>query len=110
MAGFSFVVADPSTGKTASTDRKLIRSHCMKGKNKREDSRRSRRLARQSAKLTAPTPQDQQSQSAGVYPPHAAEIIYRPRPRALPPLMDSAVVQVATQAGLAPEELLYNCE
>ena len=109
MAGFSFVIADPSTGKTASADRKLIRSHCMKGKNKREDSRRSRRLARQAAKPTEPTSQDQ-PQSTGIYPPHAAQIIYRPSPRALPPLVDSAVLEVATQAGLAPEELLYNCE
>ena len=79
----------------------------MKGKNKREDSRRSRRLARQAAKLTALGPQDQ-PQSAG-NPRRAAEVTPR-LDRALPPLLDSAVIQVATEASITPEELLYNCE
>ena len=36
-------------GKIAETDKSLIRSHCMRGKNKKEDSRRSRREAKKKA-------------------------------------------------------------
>lgn len=40
-------------GKQTSVDRLHIRSHCMKGKNKREGSRRSLREAKRRAKETA---------------------------------------------------------
>ena len=45
-AKFVFVQAD-DLGKPKATDRSVIRSHCMRGRNKRADSRRSLREARQ---------------------------------------------------------------
>src|SRR5262245_47009797 len=43
---FAFVAADEH-GKARKSDAALVRSHCMRGKNKRADSRRSKRLAKQ---------------------------------------------------------------
>lgn len=45
---FEFIVADKS-GRANSADRALIRSHCMRGKNKRDGSRRSLRQQRTAA-------------------------------------------------------------
>src|ERR1700744_3253656 len=42
-------------GKPTPADRSQVRSHCMKGRNKREGSRRSNREARRTAKHVAST-------------------------------------------------------
>lgn len=57
---FTFV-SYKDEGKHNSIDRLHIRSHCMKGKNKREGSRRSLQEARRRAKAT------QASQAAGTH-------------------------------------------
>ncbi|CAI0645160.1 unnamed protein product [Colletotrichum noveboracense] len=48
---FAFVVVGDS-GKTRSADRSVIRSRCMKGKNRQEGSRRSLQAARKALKTT----------------------------------------------------------
>lgn len=48
MSGLEIIFADP-TGRANEADRTRIRSRVMRGKNKREDSRRSLREARRSA-------------------------------------------------------------
>lgn len=53
MRAFTFVSADDSTGKIKPTDRDLIRSRCMHGVNKRQDSRRSLQAQRQARGSTA---------------------------------------------------------
>ncbi|KAI1813657.1 hypothetical protein GGS20DRAFT_552222 [Poronia punctata] len=55
---FAFVSVDGSKGKVKAEDRELVRSRCMKGKNKKEDSRRSvRERARQETTLPRRTRQ-----------------------------------------------------
>jgi hypothetical protein len=44
-----FVFVSTDGGKVKATDRDLIRSRCMQGKNKRQNSRRSLQAARQAA-------------------------------------------------------------
>ncbi|KAJ5150691.1 Protein of unknown function DUF3468 [Penicillium coprophilum] len=51
---FAFITYD-GEDKQTSTDRYQVRSHCMKGRNKREGSRRSKREARQAAKKVVRT-------------------------------------------------------
>jgi hypothetical protein len=46
-----FVLADGDSGKVKIEDRCLIRSRCMEGKNKRQDSRRSLREERRAHRL-----------------------------------------------------------
>ncbi|KAI8628124.1 hypothetical protein F5Y19DRAFT_154085 [Xylariaceae sp. FL1651] len=49
---YTFVSIDGDSGRVKEGDRELVRSRCMKGKNKREDSRRSLRAVRQSTSLS----------------------------------------------------------
>ncbi len=49
---FPFVIAESDSGKINQVDRELIRSRCMKGKNKRANSRRSLGAARRAARLS----------------------------------------------------------
>ncbi|KAH7327746.1 hypothetical protein B0I35DRAFT_415636 [Stachybotrys elegans] len=53
MVGFVFVVADSNSGRVSKESGSFVRSHCMQGRNKKENSRRSvreaRRLAREQA-------------------------------------------------------------
>jgi hypothetical protein len=53
---FAFVSIDGDTGKVKGEDRNVVRSRCMRGKNKREDSRRSLREARRSKGLPLRNP------------------------------------------------------
>ncbi|KAI3318985.1 hypothetical protein HD806DRAFT_539687 [Xylariaceae sp. AK1471] len=48
---FAFVTIDGNRGKVKEEDRDLVRSRCMRGKNKREGSRRSLREAKRSMAL-----------------------------------------------------------
>jgi hypothetical protein len=53
---FAFVLTD-GNGRTEADHRLLIRSHCMRGKNKRQGSRRSLREARRAAEGAVPRKQ-----------------------------------------------------
>ncbi|KAH8657785.1 hypothetical protein BX600DRAFT_552055 [Xylariales sp. PMI_506] len=56
LSQFAFVLMDGPSGRLqAQGDRSIIRSHCMRGKNKREDSRRSIRQARRQVRQMQPS-------------------------------------------------------
>lgn len=65
MSGLIFVTTDGSA-KVSASQRRLIRSHCMREKNKQPQSRRSRREAR---KLQAVVKEDRRA--SGVEPAHS---------------------------------------
>ncbi|KFA81075.1 hypothetical protein S40288_01018 [Stachybotrys chartarum IBT 40288] len=58
-AEFAFVSLDNTTGKTKPADRLVIRSRCMQGINKKENSRRSLRAVRKAAAAAEKNPQAQ---------------------------------------------------
>jgi hypothetical protein len=60
MPEFSFISADQH-GRTKKSDNKLVRSVCMRGKNQKPDSRRSKKRAKHG---TLPKPQKSQSSSS----------------------------------------------
>ncbi|KAH8892859.1 hypothetical protein GQ53DRAFT_840661 [Thozetella sp. PMI_491] len=76
MAGqFTFVLAESDSGRINKTDRDRIRSHCMQGKNKKPNSRRSLGAARRAARLSKANqaearPHDDAEADAGI-PMHA---------------------------------------
>ncbi|KAF2799741.1 hypothetical protein K505DRAFT_413483 [Melanomma pulvis-pyrius CBS 109.77] len=88
-AQFEFVPAG-DFGKPKSADRRLIRSHCMQGKNKRGGSRRSKQQDRRAAKV----------------PPQTLQTLPNP-PIPVPPPSDIALVQLPGELGLHSEEILF---
>ncbi|OHE94325.1 hypothetical protein CORC01_10372 [Colletotrichum orchidophilum] len=54
---FAFVTVN-NTGRTQSTDRSVIRSRCMLGRNRQEGSRRSKQAARKALRLAAQSASD----------------------------------------------------
>ncbi|KAF1998496.1 hypothetical protein P154DRAFT_621637 [Amniculicola lignicola CBS 123094] len=74
-AKFTFV-AVKGAGKPQGSDRTLIRSHCMQGKNKREDSRRS--MKKKKKQLNAAAPEENPETLAAIhwYPTPSSNIPY----------------------------------
>ena len=89
-AQFEFVSAS-GFGKPEPGDRRLIRSRCMQGKNKRTGSRRSIQEARKDAKLAA-----QKSQTL------------QPNETLRPPPSDLALVQLPGELG--DDKILSKCK
>lgn len=127
MLQFAFVNIDGSSGKPRATNGKtLVRSHCMRGKNKREDSRRSVRQARQfkhvcvtnsetavcscggggggGARLdsTASTDHETTTTTTAIYE------IALSSPHASPP--DLSLVSLAGDVNRHSQKLLFKCE
>lgn len=91
---FEFVSAG-NLGKPKSADRRLIRSRCMQGKNRREGSRRSKQKQRRAAAtLTAP---------------HIALPVWDVEIPPPPP-SDIKLVRLPGELDLDSEELLYKRE
>jgi len=65
---FAFVSVEGAKGKVKKEDRELVRSRCMKGKNKKEDSRRSLREARARQAMVLPQRPRQQWPSGNAHP------------------------------------------
>jgi hypothetical protein len=116
-------------------DRSRVRSHCMKGRNKREESRRSNREARQAAKQVVSTGVDisdipvirGRSSSATTQGQNAISrtVLRREKPRseslnedpwARPPkaprdfVFGAAVDEFANAVGQMPESLMRQCK
>lgn len=63
MTPFAFVAVSDGSGKVAKADSKQIRKLCMIGKNKKQNSRRSKREARRKAAIQYTSPSSASSKS-----------------------------------------------
>ena len=119
-AQLAFVTTD-NFGKPKTGDRHLIRSHCMRGKNKRDSSRRSAQQARKVAShstqgkhlISLPEsshPHTTESSSSEWHTSHieyeageSSELLPPPLP------MDMALISFAVDIDNRSQELLFNC-
>jgi hypothetical protein len=100
-ANFTFVLSTPK-GEVTQSERLRVRSSCMKGRNKRQDSRRSLREARRAAAVAKKNedgePQDQSTiafKAVADTPP--------------PPPLDGDLVPFVHEVDRTSREMLHRC-
>jgi hypothetical protein len=102
---FAFVAAD-AHGKARKSDNLLIRSHCMRGKNKRESSRRSRRQAQQQTSVVSNILEESIGDSlSGGHEPREEEPLVLLRG----PMSGLEYVQFATDVDDYSKQIFFKC-
>ena len=101
---FAFVAVD-AYGKARKSDNVIVRSHCMRGRNKRESSRRSRRQAQQQASAISATCQE------GIGEGRSGGHESRDEPLVLlrAPMTGLEAVQFATKVDDCSKEIFFKC-
>lgn len=101
-ANFTFVLSTPK-GEVTQSERSRVRSSCMKGKNKRHDSRRSLREARRAAAAAREdeggTLQDQSTAAIKA-------VVDAPPP---PPPLDGDLIPFVHEVDRTSREMLHRC-
>lgn len=75
MTPFAFVAVSDGSGKVSRADSTQVRKRCMIGKNKKHDSRRSKREARKKAAAQCTSPSSTLSKSPGVATPGSSSLL-----------------------------------